>query len=548
MRIPALRGVTLAELLVTIAILSLVMALLGFPLLSAFSYIQKAVARNEALRASNRALPKLERELSVASYVYSLPPDGSWVSFLQEPTDSTARSLGMVMDAGLGNATLIRYAQIPDFPWQANGGAWQVLHPNYEAESAFITSTGLTPPIYSAGYVPYHNTDLRSAEPNPYILARMEQTLSWNDAWTARATTALDGAYPMNGYTGEREELWRRFRNTMIAVTPYGAEWDTPSFHVTPVRIPTESLTPLVDAQGRTNPTVVLSRYPLWDGHNRDLDDLTDVQIPAWFSGLTDADIDDELRAHFPLSPRGLNPFGYQVRVYDNTGALLYGTSDYSSSAQSFQTLVHMRHFMEWPPIDRLDWAFWGAETPWQPADIARQRDEGKVVFAQPMQPSIVYPLWVTDYSVGSTIVLPIPTGWDTAATTLVTPPRRIIFTPQAGGDKAFKLVQKDATALGAGEFCVVNAATREIALGAPLAGPWTVTDANARACRYTICDLQPTDVVVASYTTRAVLDVALTVSRQDHATKDPAKSRQDYPMSMRIEARNAMKRARGNQ
>ncbi len=74
----------------------------------------------------------------------------------------------------------------------------------------------------------------------------------------------------------------------------------------------------------------------------------------------------------------------------------------------------------------------------------------------------------------------------------------------------------------------------------------WGIGNANAQQAWYTVSDLQPDDVVVATYSTKAVIDLALTVSRQDRAGQ-LSFSRQDFSVNRRITADNALKRARDN-
>lgn len=561
-------GFTLTELLVTIVIFLVVAGLLAFPLLSAFGYIQKAMARHEAQQAASKAASQLAHELSTAMYIYDLPPDGSWVSFLLESNAASATNLiGMPMYSANASATswntdLVRYGVVPDFPWIAAGAsatAWTLLKPNYLASSSADNA------IYTNYHQPYYTQAAAGVPPNPFIVTRFQQSISWDNAWSQAPKYSLNGCYPMDDSTLfpaglTRDLLWRNYRNHMIAITPLGESWDVPRFQVSPLRLTSESLVLQADAWGRTLPTVALARYPLWVGRSRDLDDLSDAELTTLYPSRTLAQLDDLLKSWTYLYPTRRvnaawaagtpatppNPYGYQIRVYNTAGSLVYGTN-YSNTANAY-TMNTRRHFMDWPPVDRPDWDWTSAATGlWTQNDVARQRMEGKVVFAQPVIPCASIALAVTDYAKATaTVTLNIPAGsWESSRTVLVTPPQRITLT-KAGVDKVFKLVNKPVAQLGSGEFCVVNAGLRQIAFGEDLPGNWTVTPAHAHQALYTISDLQPDDVVVATYSTKAILDLVLTVSRQDRAGKGEF-SRQDYPINLRIEARNAIKRARGN-
>ncbi|MHB9131378.1 MAG: type II secretion system protein [Armatimonadota bacterium] len=543
------RGFTLTEVLITIAVLSLVMALLGFPLLSAFGYIQKATARGEARRAGFEAAKKLSAEVGTAMYVFELPPDGSALSLLHESSASDAKSLGMPMDFS-ENVTLVRYMRVLDFPWikDSSTNLWDLLKPNYLTAQAYS--------IYDIHWAPYHMSEAVGKEPNPYILARYQETMSWDRAWGSAVNVALSGSYPMNDTAryptnARKDELLRQFRNEMIAITPYGGDHDVPRFSATPLRVGSEALTMQVDAHGRKNPTVFASRYPLWAGRSADIDQLTDAQLQTLY-GQNLATMKTVVDAQsYKLYPLGVNPYGYQIRVFDSTGGLVAGTAYYDATANNYTTMATERHFMDWPPIDRPDWTDWQTNTAlWGLDDIMRQRLEGKVVFAEPMRTTALTVQTVAGQTIA---VLPIPGSWDGTLTYLTSTPPQIVW-----NGNTFRLVKKQPGALGDNEYCRLNPAV------SPSDSKWTsATDsrtlvfgagmtANGNIAispiTYTICDLQPTDVVVATYSTKAVLDIALTVSRKDRAGRSPKESRQDYPVNLRVEARNAIKRARDNQ
>jgi hypothetical protein len=88
---------------------------------------------------------------------------------------------------------------------------------------------------------------------------------------------------------------------------------------------------------------------------------------------------------------------------------------------------------------------------------------------------------------------------------------------------------------------------TRKLAFGSrmPLGG--TVDVQTPADLRIWMADIQTDDVVVATYATRSVLDISLTMARQNRAAMAGG-VRQDYTSTIRVEARNATKRARGSQ
>ncbi|MHB9025626.1 MAG: pilus assembly FimT family protein [Armatimonadota bacterium] len=591
-----MRGITLMELLVTIAILGLVMALLGLPLLAAFGYIQKATARSEARRAGAAAIDQLAADLNEAMYIFDPPIDGAWVSMVKETTGASAKSLGMPMTIPDFNnpvdrpqATLLRYSQTLDFPWHwdAGTGTWETLEPSHLT----VTASADARLSYAYNHAPYYSLTSRS-EPNPFNLARMERSLSWASA----QAYAVDGLYPLNTYptNASRWQLWRWIRRDLVSVTPYGAKWDVARFQVTPVKKSTEALFPLADAQGRKNFTIVLTGYPLVAGRTRDIDDLYQSGAQALLPGLYgQADISvlrtliNQFTPLYPIptnSRDNTNPFGYQLRVFEGSSAA--NTLVYGMGTGGF---VCRRHYMEWPPLDRPDWtnrADWETVDPfWTRGDIQRQRLEGKFTFVQPMRatalPAATNPLpeYTPPPTVAGVYLLPIPdqagTRWDELArlnsddtlgvTYRVTIPRKI----KCSGH-TFKLVDKEPDKLGEYEFCLLykikglddqrqygyvldptitprgwQVKSRVIAFGIGMTDTTDPLPLDAPMV-YTICDLQPTDTVVATYSTKALLNIALIVSRQDSATRDPVRSRQDYHTNVQLEAHNAAKRARG--
>lgn len=527
-----LPGFTIMELLVTIAILSVVMSLLIFPIFSAWGYIQKAQANVDAQNVGDQVVRRLKSELSTAAYIFELPPDGTMITFVPGNADGT------VMNSD-GTVAIVRYSQVLDFPWEpVQSGAttppWRLLKPNYLHAN----------PAYDSSYSPFWHGVMagrnKVGTENPYLITRFaESSLSWDIA----QQYAADGSYPMNTWdTGDpRSVLLRKFRNGMVALTPINAQkWDAPRFQVTPLRVVSETLPMPVDTRGQKNPTLVRARYPLWAGHN------------------TDLSVDDN-----PLDPSDENPFGYTIRVFDESGGIVYGNN--SAGVQTD------RHFIDWPlrPVSEepnatdcvLD------RNKISKADVDRQRLEGKLVFALPVsakQLTVNDDFTLPDGSAadGRGGYLPAPWGalnpWDTSTMTpslvyLVSRPRHISIS-----GKTFRLVDKLPTDLAADEYCFIYKdykqldqttstwqwESRAVAFGSDMpTGTVAITAAD-----YTVCDLQPTDVVVGTYSTKGVLDVAVTVSRRDSAGRTPAQRRQDFSANVRIVARNAVKHARSSQ
>ncbi len=576
-------GFTLTEILVTIAILAIVATLLSVPLMSAFKYIQKATAITEAKRSGVLAIEQMKTDLGNAMYVFDLPPDGSYVTCLLDTGDTTNAY-------GSATVSLIRYSHILDFPWTWQSNKWQLLNPDY-----------LGRPAYHDFWAPFHLAAKTGMPPNPYLITRYAEEMPWSDAVTdfgpGTLPPCLDGKYPFNNVKSgvpallnlqnNKPQIQRIFRNLYINVTPLGQEYDVPRFVVTPVKQSAEALAPLTDSGGNIVPTVYLSRYPLWAARNRLIDDFVETGQSGWY-GMSSANVSVQtiygidplntldmtnfgaaISAAYPLYPLGTNPFGFKVQVYDATGNLRVGTV--VDSTTNKYDLRHDRHYMDWPPMERQDFL---TETPagsghyvldtakllWTKSDIDQQRKEGKLVFAQPYAVTASNPQSLSFTSTGVTGVfnttLPAPSGggWISEQIYLVTPPQTIVLQKSSGATTFQLAATTDPTKLNPGEYCLLHKGkydhtSRDIAVRVPageaFAGSWPID--TTTSLQYTIGDLLPDDTVVATYSTRGALDVALTVSRQDRTGGVPEKTRQDFEVTVRIEAKYAIKRARGN-
>lgn len=596
------RGLTMTELVVAISIFVLVIALLGYPLFSAFSYIQKAIAQSEAQSSGNRTITQLTKELATADEIEEIPPTADMVNllFAQGGDGNESGSIfGTAGDTSTATNTMVRfvrYARMPDFPWAYTPAAnwtqpqpgWALLHPDYDQG----TKDGQLPsPVDEYRYGYHHSafyTQNDNGQPfNPYVLTRYEESgMSLSKALgTANIPgVASDSSYPMNEYPyqidetapvsseqlidldkGYRGVLLSKYRNDMVSTTPYGADWDVSRFQVKPMRVVKETLV----RPGSAVCTSLFAKYPLWSGRSMDLDKL-DANSPPTLQTMypLDTSVDQAIQRLvgivgdpgayplFQLGPSNANPFGFQIQVFRSDGNLEYGFD-------SVGNFNHNRHFMDWPPIDRSDLilnnGFTTTAVTWSVMDIKAQRNQGKLVFEQPYDAAndaVQSPQALPVDSTTGYYYLPIPQNWDANLTYRVQAPRSITI-----GDKTYRLVDKDPSALKSYEFCFAfnisglvkqkygvpantglsnwGQLSREIILGSP---PGTLTINNAV---YTMCDLQPTDTVIATYCTRGMLDVGFTLSRKDHSGATAESSRQDYAVNLRIEARNAMHRAR---
>ncbi|MEI6520481.1 MAG: prepilin-type N-terminal cleavage/methylation domain-containing protein [bacterium] len=562
---------TLVEILVTVAVLAVVMTLLTVPLMSSLGYVKKAKAISEAKTAALKAIDNIKSDIEEASVIFDFPVTGEGITYLKDTTDPTS---GVVT-----GQTMHRYLRILDFPWYWGGqtppAKWTLLQPDY---------VDGTLPRYKDRYAPFHLSEKSGTEPrNPFIIAQYNLPTSFD--WSANSAEVWNYSAPLdtanyvalaNGMKN-RTVIERMYRNDLQAITPYGAMWDIPAFVANPVRINNETLTMDKDSTGEVKPGVLFSRNGLWAARNQLLDEWAASAWSGWYTidkpsfmklyGVNSADTDKMIAKDYtapffsimksitPFYPINTNPFGYKIKIYDKNGMLCYGTAIDTAKTYS---IVLERHFMDYPPMERDDFniklSTWATGYPiWTKDDIDAQRLAGKVVFNQPMAPTKI------DMSTG---FLPVPTGWDDNGTYLATPPYKIVVWDgaNAASKETFVYVKNPVT-LGKDEYTLTATAadkykknSRAITFGKKRDGStlsgnveiWYPEPKAGKAIQplYYICDLQPDDVATASYSTKGQIDVTLTLARQDTAARSPEQSRQDYSVAIRLEAKNAVRRA----
>lgn len=560
-------GITMIELLVTIGIMAVVMSLLVYPISTAYSYIRKTQARSEAQRQGNDLIRRMTREIAEAAYIYDIPVDGAMLTFV--------KSEAPVIDSN-GKVILVRYGRSLNFPWLNTSTPpsynWQLLEPNEKLITA-KGNTAISSLVYSTRrkgfYAPFHSSARHNFPNNPYIIGRYQSPAP--EDWNSALQIAQDSQFPMNILpTGNYSTaiMQRQYRNIFVPVSPLGKQWDVSRFRVIPLKVTGEALQMSADSRGGKIPTAVSSRYPLWSARNQDFDRADEEWLAV--NNLTDiTGFNDAINAAFPLYPRlaggdiKTNPFGYRILIYEKNmpggKGLVYGEG-------SDNQLWVRRHFMEWPPINRADWnpalPFWSKE------DIQRQRRDGKLVFAQPFTTNSLISLQAEPYTtpdgenrIFTSAILPIPTplatvnsavGWDDELTYLA----GSLPTKLTVAGVTFKQANKAWQDLDPtkNEYCYQQYRTLDwssagwqqvsrklyfskvLANGA-IANPWT----------YLVCDLQPTDRVVVTYSTRAALDMELTLSREDPVGRTPEERRQDFNARRRITAENAVNTIRRN-
>lgn len=539
--------------------------------------------------ASNRTVAQIDSVTSATALVVddAIALRAGMVVTIDNPTAADQTATIAAVDL-VANSVTLTAATVPVQVGATLVEVWSLLDP------AYMPSLSTSPYIVpcTSAYAPFHFSS--GVSENPYVLTRYQSSLDWWDVaqvGTLRdVPAAFDPAYPLTKYdpyrllahrADARATLKRRASNDLASLTPRSDDWDVPHFTIAPMRVSTETLQRTARGQQTTSSSTLVSKYPLWAARNRDMDVATNAGLTALY-GVARTQLDDGLRTSrwwptwlpanaatmndparplwWQFYPLGVNPFGYQVRIFDNDGTQVYGTTGQPDANGQYDMVVQ-RHFMDWPPIDRTGWDPNYPE--WTPQEIAQQRQEGKLVFGQPNRPaSLAVESFMVRFSNGATqpmagCRLAIPSGNWSSATSVVGIPDTLVLkdssntltlTFRAAGHHLPELFDSTQQHW----YCLVEpsqltpADERVIIFGGAMAVPastetWTVENRTDAAFMYS--DLQDDDIVQVTYATRAVLDVSLTTTRRSPDKRRPEDARNDYTVNRRIYARRAVQR-----
>ncbi len=480
-------GFTLIEMLVAITLLVLVLGMIMWPLLSGFAFMELGTARGDALAAAREAMDSMSRELAEAIYVFDPPADRSLLAFhLGEGNQPAPQEAG-------GLPVAVRYWRALRSPaaayapfWDPAADVWngyyvartEVPDPQVIDDDWNATATG-THPVIRALYRYPAGTEYPSGT-----------------AWpTAQPGWPWLEAYRL--YPAGAEQRYQWYLDHAVGLTPNDEDFDVTQLEFTPRHVDNETLAASRPG-GRWPPDYGLyrSRWPLW------------CRFSVWDE--TAGGFEERGAVHiYRLDPgtgqmelkyyTGLNAAG-DVCLYDvdDPGVVLYNVESYPSRGSEAYAFG-------------IDY------------------DHGLLLFAFPATDSISS-TGAESYTLST--VSGFSWGW-----------------VQPGSDhlKVDGVYYTRVSANpGPGQYTISMDDPEHD--GTP--NGWRVSfDSSAppaagAAIRvtYQYRNTNPNDLVIASYQTKGIIDIDLTVAKRDVGARDAARSRQEVHLTSAVKLHNVVK------
>ena len=523
------------------------MALVGYPLLTGFAYVEKGVARGDAQSAARLAMDAMARELAEAMYVFDPPVGDGFIAFLparswspapadqKAPIEPGAKAVrywcalrdpakpyapfygfpiaSSVRSSGTGTVTITTYVHHGFNPGQS------------------VTIDGVTPASLDGGFVIATVPSLTSFtynQPgadesggggsvlpppaiNPYYLARTEisdpakRDDPWNNSGEAltRATywtwpTSQPG-YPWLAAPGDYDA----YRGLAVGLTPNSADYNVQA-SFSPARVTEEALLPWTGAFPRDY-SRYRARYPLW------------VAFAQWN----------------PAAANPAQPFAPIGRIKVYTGSprtLTYQTVVDATTGKVWVTRVsdggHLYDISAYPQrqvsdSNQAEFAF------------GIDYDRGEVLFDFPPQAT---PTATTDDRTPPRYSLTTATDFvpTLMAGGVVVPGSTSVWITSADGASTYYRLSNDPANVGSGQYAI-DGATNEVVFSST-----TPPAAGLKIhIRYRYRNNPDNQLVVATYATKAIINIALTVSKRDIAGRTPAGQRQEVSLTDRVKLEN---------
>jgi len=483
-------GFTLIEILVTIGLIILLLALVGYPILTGFAFMEKGVARADAQSAARLAMDAMTRELAEAMYVFDPPLGGMFAAFL--PARSSADKVAPIEPG----AVAIRY-------WRA-----------------------LRDPLYA--YAPFYQ--LGANPVNPYYLARTEIALPtarddpWNDSDEAltRAIFWYPDGHSYGGQawpTAQPGYPWLEavrqygagpppppaaydlYRQLAVGLTPNNADYDIPSAGFSPARITEETLIPWTSAFPR-DCSRYRARYPLW------------ADFAQWDPQASDFAMMGQIKVYMG-SPRTLT---YITGVDETTGEVWVARA--GDGARLYDIGSYPQRDVTDP--DQAEFAF------------GIDYDRGEVLFDFPAQDQIAASAAMYIYDLPSVSSLPA-TAPDSRS--VVRGSTTVWVSDSSGGVIYYQAVEPmpaNPSSIGANRY-----ALHGLQLVFDSDSGQHPGDGDVIQVRYRYRNNPEDELVVATYATKAIINIALTVSKRDLAARSPEASRQDVTLVAKVKLKN---------
>jgi type II secretory pathway pseudopilin PulG len=497
-------GFTLVEILVTVGLIILLLALVGYPILTGIAYMEKGVARADAQSAARLAIDAMTRELAEAMYVFDPPPGGTFLAFL--PTRG-----------GLNKAAPITPETFAVRYWRA-----------------------LRDPAYAYG--PFYQPDANPV--NPFYLARSEvadpsdRADPWNDSGGAltRATFWYPDSYQypsgsawptsqmgypwleavrLYGAGPPPQAAYDFYREHAVGLTPDHVDYDVPSAGFSPARITEEALVPWTSAFPRDY-SRYRARYGLWAAFGQWNPDT------GQFTSMAQTTV-----KVYMGDPRTL---AYQTVVDGTTGDVW--VTRVSDGARIYDTAAYPLRDVSDPNQGECACGI--------------DYDRGEVRFDFPAEDRIaaaasMYVYDLADVALGTTLsgVTNLdPTG---ESRQIVRGSATVWVTDDSGNRTYYEQVDPPpaipgGNTIGARRFALQGL---QLIFDDNPSGPQGPGDGETINIRYRYRNNPEDQLVVATYATKAIINIALTVSKRDIAARTPQASRQDVTLVAKVKLKN---------
>ena len=272
------RGFTLLEVVITVGLLGIVLALLLIPVMSSLGYFRSATARADAQNAARLALDAMARELTEAMYVQLDMYDSSMIAFVPP----------LRVDPDDPNSEVVTPPR-PD--WDQAIRYWRALYDptfNYNpgghlgpGNTFFLARTVVPDPFtyddewnrWNEEWADDQNAAADQGITNWAPISRLVHTdLDWRfgPGLIGQRNATLQPGFPYllvqygleNGTLSSADAV-REYRDHVVALTPDVTEYDVPQLEFHPTVVAGEWLRPVEGAEG-IDYSVYRSRYPLW--------------------------------------------------------------------------------------------------------------------------------------------------------------------------------------------------------------------------------------------------------------------------------------------
>jgi prepilin-type N-terminal cleavage/methylation domain-containing protein len=586
-------GFTLVEVMVTVGLLAIVVALLLVPIVNSFRYFRSATARADAQTAARIALDAVSRELTEAMYIQLDMYDSSMIAFVPP----------LRVDPDDPNSEIVTPPR-PD--WSREIRIWRALYDptmNYDpaghsgpGNPYFLARTELRYPFtYEDAWNRWNGTwaeqqnaagaqGITRWAPIPRVVHSDVDYRVWRPEGDRQGmrTSTLQPGYPylwvqylLDTSQTTSSEAVRLYRNRVVALTPNAVDYDVSRLEFGPTVVAGEWLRP-VEGAGRSDRSVYRARYPLW-------------RLGARYTGWAELSEDPYLDRTLSALDWARDPFLLVYRFdQDETGGWSYvlravgafdprtrtmKVIDVNTGGEVYDSgLYPYRPAAAWKAFG-VDWIDGSLRCDFPPPNpLPGEMEQGLPLrvsggqlmawaLAEPVQDVYDYPLlsrWedrngadtLVSFLVEDTVRVRADTNADGVPDRTLS---QVFCTPRDGLDE-FQ-VGLDPLAQGFGDATEATPRYGWIRLPATLSGGLDAAattlwvdfrwrDNGVVPPGGALEDEQP-DLISAYYRTVAVLDVGITVTRADPGATGGQRITQSAQLTRRVKVRNLLREIR---